>query len=517
MKYFAYCRKSSEEESKQIQSLETQETILRGFALKNELQIVEVIKESKSAKTDGNRPLFTAMLERIRRKEAEGLLVAHVDRISRNSTEGSQITKLVEQGFLKEIRTPDRSYSDYIGLMYIGFEFIFAEHYSRALSVRVKEGIQTKLNKGEYPSFAPIGYVNKQGMIYPDKNQIGLIKTAYQLYATGDYSLKTLRELLYTKGFRTRSDEKLSKATLYKILTDPVYTGLIKRSSTIYQGVHQPLIETYLYEQVQAVFKGLNRSKKQTLEFLYRPYLLCEACGCQMTASRKKGVYDYYYCTNGKGNCDQHLKYLNKARVQTILQGLTDSFALPEELANLSFEAYASGLMATTKLESSSTAILQNQINIMDKKINKLLDLFLDKKIGQEQFDLKNKKLKNELVVLKNQLKNQKLQNPEHTLELVEDFKNKAVSLSEMFKDGDDEVRSDLLKGLLWNLKIKNGIIASVQYKKPFAYLQNLSKTDDIEVWRAAWDDFRATNWIESIDYPTITLQQTQQLLALPC
>lgn len=488
MKYFVYCRKSSEEESKQIQSLETQETILLDYATKNNLSIVEVIKESKSAKTDGNRPLFSSMIERIQRKEADGLLVAHVDRLSRNGIECGQLTKLVDMGLLKEIRTPERVYSTYIDLMYIGFDFIFAEHYSRALSVRVREGIQTKLNRGEYSSFAPIGYVNKLGKIYPDKNQSLLIKTAYNLYSTGNYSLKSLKEYLFNNGFRTRSGQKIAKASVYRILTDPVYTGLIKRHNKIYQGIHQPIITQTIFDQVQVVFNGLNRTKTQTHDFLYRPYLSCAVCGCKMTASRKKLVYDYYYCTNGRGVCSQHRKYLTHARVEDIFQGLVDNFSLDEEKARLSFEAYSQDLRSATNLESSSVALLQNQINIINKKLNDLLDILLDKKITQEQYDLKFKKLSNDQVVLKNQLKKLKPQNIETTLELVENVKNEAVELSEMFREGNNEVKSDLLNGLLWNLRIKDGEIASVQYKKPFAYLENLSKTDDFDLMRRGRD-----------------------------
>ena len=57
-----------------------------------------------------------------------------------------------------------------------------------------------------------------------------------------------------------------------------------------------------------------------------------------------------------------------------------------------------------------------------------------------------------------------------------------------MFREGDNQVKKDLLKGLLWNLKIKDGVVASVQYRKPFSYLQNLNKTHDLEIWRRRWD-----------------------------
>ena len=111
MKYFIYCRRSSEEESKQVQSLETQERELLQYASKHNLQIEEIIKESKSAKTDGNRPLFTNMLEKISQGAASGLLVLHIDRLSRNGIEAGALVKLFESHLLEEIRTPSRIYS----------------------------------------------------------------------------------------------------------------------------------------------------------------------------------------------------------------------------------------------------------------------------------------------------------------------------------------------------------------------------------------------------------------------
>jgi len=375
MKYFIYCRKSSEEEGKQVQSLETQESILVNFAKKNELPIVEVIRESKSAKTDGNRPLFTSMLERIRKREADGLLVAHVDRLSRNGIECGQLTKLVETGFLKEIRTPEKIYSNYMDLMYIGFEFIFAEHFSRNLSVRVKEGIQTKLNNGVFPTKAPIGYINKDKKIFPDITQVSFIKTAYQLYSVGDISLKELVIHLFERGFRSRSGKKIAKTTLHRVLTNTFYTGVIKYHNKLYQGIHEPLISQGLFDQVQSVFKGLNRTKKQTLDFLYRPYLSCAVCGCKLTASRKKTIYDYYYCTNGKGGCIQHRDYLPKAHIQANIQSLLNSFSLQADLANQTFETYSIGVASETTEESSTQVVIQNNINIVNIKLEKLLDL----------------------------------------------------------------------------------------------------------------------------------------------
>ncbi|MBI3379450.1 recombinase family protein [Candidatus Gottesmanbacteria bacterium] len=485
MKYIAYCRKSSEEETKQIQSLETQERELLEYAKENNLEIVKILKESKSAKTDGNRPLFSLMLNDIRSGVTNALLVLHTDRLSRNGIESGQIVKLFEEGYLKEIRTPTRIYNSVQDMLYMDFDFVFASHYSRNLSQRVKEGVKTKLLKGEYPSYAPIGYVNKETKIYPDPLRAKYIKTAYELYSTGEYSLKQLTSVLYEQGFRTRIKiNKVAKPTIYRILTDPVYYGAIRRKGTIYKGIHEPIVNKSTFDLVQDVFAGRNRSRKQKHEFTYRDFLSCAVCGCKLTATIKKERHNYYYCTNGKGVCEEHRKYLKQSDVYDLLYDLTKDFNLKEPLASLSLEMYVDGLKKQTGDTWNSSVIMSKQIEEAKRKLDRLLDMKLSERVSEDTYDRKRKEIENQIANLEVQFKNLKPQNIDFTLERVEEVKNKACSLAFMFKEGDDTVRRDLLNSLLWNASIKNGEIASVQYKLPYLYLKDLNKTDDLETWR---------------------------------
>ena len=61
MKFILYCRKSTDTDDKQALSLDSQEHELKELALKDGLEIVETLKESKSAKAPG-RPIFNKML-----------------------------------------------------------------------------------------------------------------------------------------------------------------------------------------------------------------------------------------------------------------------------------------------------------------------------------------------------------------------------------------------------------------------------------------------------------------------
>ena len=489
MKYIIYCRKSSEEETRQIQSLETQERILTEYAIKNSFNVVDIIKESRSAKTNNNRPLFTSMLHRIQKGEADCLFVIHVDRLSRNLIEAGEIIKLHEEGYLKEIRTPTNLYNSVTTMLYMGFDFLFASHFSRDLSEKVKAGIQTKLLKGEYPSYAPLGYVNKEAKIYPDLVRIKYIKTSFELYSTGEYSLKQLTNLLYKQGFRTRSyGKKIVRSVIHRMLTNPVYYGAIRIKGQLYKGIHEPIVSKITFDLVQDVLTGKNKSRQQKHDFLYRDFLKCGNCGCKLTAVIKKQKHNYYYCTNGKDICDEHKKYLTQNYVYKLLYGLFSNFQLKEPLASLSLQVYEDGLRKQNSDAWDSNAVMSKHIDEADRKLDRLLDTMITGRITDEVYDRKKKEIENEKTNLEIQLKNLKPQNVDFTLERVKEIKNKATGLSKLFECDDYLVRRDLLNSLLWNASIQNGEIASVQYKLPWKYLQNLNKTDDIEIWRRRWD-----------------------------
>lgn len=490
MKYFIYCRKSSEEDSRQTQSLGTQQRILIDLANKLDLEVVDIIKESKSAKTDQNRPLFTSMLDRVENGEAEGILIVHTDRLARNFIDAGFVIKLIEADTLKEVRTPNSVFNNVPSLMYMGFDFVFASHYSRDLSLKVKDGIQSKLLKGEYPSNAPIGYVNVtpgKG-IEPDPIRSPFIIKAFELFSTGDYSAKTLYKKLYEDGFRSKSGRKIYASGIHRILTNPEYYGVIKRKGKLYEGKYKPLISKQLFDQVQDIISNRSRPRKQKHEFLFRDYLVCDVCGCQVTAGIAKGKYIYYRCTNGKGKCDQHKKYWSRKKVFDIFTNFFSDFTLDPEKANISFEMYRQQKLKEDNYQTTSNDVIQSQIDSIDKKLTKLEDMYLEDRISADKYDERKLDYENEIIQLKTLLKQKNHRGVEKTLELVEEIKNQAIKLSEIFINGDEQVRADLLKSVLWNCNFRDGEIISTRLTKLWKPLENLNQTDDYEIWRRQWD-----------------------------
>ena len=81
MKYFVYCRKSTDDEDHQVLSIESQRTELeKRFFNRDDITVVDVYEEARTAKTPG-RPIFNDMMKRIKQGEADGIIAWHPDRL----------------------------------------------------------------------------------------------------------------------------------------------------------------------------------------------------------------------------------------------------------------------------------------------------------------------------------------------------------------------------------------------------------------------------------------------------
>ena len=237
MRYIIYCRKSTDTEDKQVQSLESQEHELITLAKAQNLEVVEILKESMSAKLEG-RPVFKKLLAMITNGKADGIICWKLDRLARNMVEGGRVMDLLGKGVIQEIKTFESTHYPNDNVLMLAVHFGMANQYSRDLSTNVKRGNRAKLEKGDWPNQAPFGYLNNRATktIVVDKKMAKYVLRTAELYATGTNTIKQIVDILYQEGLRTRGGGKAQKNHVHRILTNRFYCGLMERDGKIYQN-----------------------------------------------------------------------------------------------------------------------------------------------------------------------------------------------------------------------------------------------------------------------------------------
>src|ERR1035437_9256907 len=160
LRYIVYARKSSDQEDRQVQSLDDQISKLSELAIDHGLNVVNMYVESKSAKQPNSRPLFAQMIKDIEHGEADGILCWHVNRLSRNPIDSGILSWHLQQDKIKVIQTIDRQFLPQDNVLIFNIESGVANQYIIDLRKATLRGLASKLEKGWLPGIAPLGYLN---------------------------------------------------------------------------------------------------------------------------------------------------------------------------------------------------------------------------------------------------------------------------------------------------------------------------------------------------------------------
>lgn len=487
-KYALYCRKSTEDSSRQVLSLDSQEQEMSRLAKSMGLNIVKVFRESKSAKKPDNRPLFDELVKLIKKGQIDGIICWKIDRLSRNPIDSAIIQWLLQQNQLKIIQTMDRQYLPSDNALLYNVESGMANQYIIDLSKNVKRGIRAKLERGQWPHLAPLGYLNKDSKVVVDLERGKYVRKMFELYSTGQYSVKAISDQLYKEGLRSRSGRKYYKSKVHKILNDPFYCGIMEHDGNKYLGKHDQLISKKLFDDVQAIISGKAHTKRQVIPFAFRGILRCANCGCQLTATIKKNKYTYYYCTNGKGNCGEHKAYISETDLSKKLRGVFDKLIFDDKCVDLVYKAKLEEKGQTTVYLKDSVNNIKNRLKTINERKNALLDAYLDKTISLADYEAKKTTLNNESVELETDLHELESKTGDHkqnTLELIKEVFLEPKNMRKKFLLLKPSQQRDTLTTLLWNAEIKNKKIANISFKQPYDELSKIeNKSDFLQVRR---------------------------------
>ena len=317
IRYCLYARKSSEAEEKQALSIDSQIGEMLALAQREHLNVVDMYRESHSAKDCGQRPVFNQLLADIRSGKFDGILVWHPDRLSRNAGDLGAIVDLLDQKRLIEIRTHSQQFTNNPNekflLMILGSQ---AKLENDNKSINVKRGLKTKCEMGLWPSVAPTGYLNSKnkdqtGVVFTDPDRSSAMKEMFTKVGREGWSGRRVYKWLRDIKFVARSGKPLTLSNVYALLGNHFYHGTFeypKGSGRWYQGKHTPLITKELFDEVQKQLHLQIRAKGKYKEFAFTRLLFCGACGSGVTAQEKYknlkdgsiAKYIYYGCTRSK-------------------------------------------------------------------------------------------------------------------------------------------------------------------------------------------------------------------------
>ena len=394
MKYFLYARKSTDVEDKQVLSIEAQLAELRALAKSEQLEIVGEFVEKRSAKMPG-RPVFNEMLKRVQKGDTSGIVCWKLDRLARNPVDGGQISWFLQENIIQHIRTHDRSHYPTDNVLMMSVEFGMANQFIRDLSSNVKRGLRAKVKRGEFPSSAPVGYLNdvRAKTIVIDRKKSKVIRAAFELYAKGNSRLEDISNFMYENGVRSFGGLHFHKDRVRFILTNSFYVGLFTYGGEIYEGRHTPLIEKRLFDKVQQVIVERGHPMKPQNEPKALCGLLrCGECGMGITAEEKFKYqkngnvhrYVYYRCTKKKGSCSQ--SYIREEPLVEQLNTVLSDYAMPS-VWQAEFEKLIAEDERTASIKNAALVQeLRERVHSISRKLDRLTDLYIAQDIERGDY-----------------------------------------------------------------------------------------------------------------------------------
>ena len=319
VKAIIYARVSSKEQEDTGYSLDAQEKLLKEYASKNTFSIAKVFRVSESASGKQIRKIFNEMLQYTEKNKIPVILCEKIDRLTRNLKDAASVSDWINEDerrevhFVKEsfiVNKNTRAHENFVWDMKVAV----ARFYTNNLSEEVHKGQKEKLAQGWLPTKPPIGYktIGEKGhkIHILDETTAPLVKKMFALYATGNYSINALVEVMHKEGLRNGGGKKFGKSRMHTSLSDPFYFGKMKWNGEIYAGQHEPLISKELFDTVQQkLTRSTNNPQYKKHLPVFKAKIRCEECAGIVAWEIQKGHW-YGHCNHYR-ECSQN-KYIRQ-------------------------------------------------------------------------------------------------------------------------------------------------------------------------------------------------------------
>lgn len=372
-------------------SLQEQRTAIEAYAARHGLTIGEWFEERETAAKLG-RTQFNRMISRLARREAFGVIIHKIDRSARNLRDWARLGDLLDRGIDLRFAHESLDLGSRGGRLAADIQAVVAADYVRNLREEVRKGFNGRLVQGLYPLPAPLGYrdMGKGKAKEIDPLAGPLVRKTFELYASARYTVDELRIEMTKRGLRNKRGSPISLNSLWYVLRNPFYIGLIHiaRTNSTYDGAHEPLVRKQIFDRAQAIMSGRAYVRSGKHDFAFSRLIKCDGCGRSLIGELQK-THAYYRCHTPACRGTS----FREADVQTELCTLLSHLAFsPEELVELRDLREE---RKTGDAGERQAAIAQAKLALgrADDLLHRLTDAYLDGSVDRELFEARKAKL----------------------------------------------------------------------------------------------------------------------------
>ena len=335
----AYLRLSKEEFSneKESNSITNQKLIIDNYLKEHkEYLLVDYYIDDGYSGTSFNRPEFQRMLEDIKNKKIDVIVIKDLSRLGRNYIETGNFIEVIFPTMGVSVISVDENCeidsSDYYGDDYLPLKNLFNDMYAKDISKKVRSSLIVKKYNGEFTGkLAPYGYIKDpkdKHKFLIDKNVSHIIKKIFDMILDGK-SRRQVADFLNDNDILTPSEylkintdkdttimKKWNPEMVNLILRNENYTGTLfqgkkrklnyridkkikldKANWIVTENHHEAIISKEGFDKVQEILDRKSKVNKDGSIDILSGILKCKCCGSNMIKRTSKGKV-YYYCSN---------------------------------------------------------------------------------------------------------------------------------------------------------------------------------------------------------------------------
>ena len=376
--------------------------------------VEEFVDRGESAKT-AKRPGLQAMLARLTEGDIDYVIVHKIDRLARNRADDVAIVMHIRQSGAQLVSVSENIDETPSGLLLHGIMSSIAEFYSRNLATEIIKGSTQKAKKGGTPFRAPLGYLNTREIVDDreirivtlDPVRAKLIRLAFTLYATGQFSLSELAAILEERGLRSRKTRRcaarpLGTNRLSALLRNDYYMCVVHYNGKTYRGRHEPLVTPEVFALVQEILASQRQSGERCWRHhsYLRGTLYCRECKGRLFFVRVRGnggEYDYFVCSGRqKGICKQGWHPV--ADVEAAVERHYVHVQLSDRQRKRIGRLVRRHVDELTAAADTELARAERTISRVESEEQKLLDRYYAERVSQRVYDREQERMTRERI-----------------------------------------------------------------------------------------------------------------------